>query len=357
MQFGDPVGALGEPKAHVRHVEPARVVLRTQRDDLVDDQAGQQPGLPVVTGIEIVPHQVDREPVDPGGHRGVRGEHGAGPDCGQRLREGQAVLGDQRVDPLQPEESGVPLVHVEHLGQRMPGCLGEGVDRPDTADAEQDLLLDPVVLVTAVQPVGGAAQEVVVGLVVRVQQQQRDPTDLGHPDAGGQQSATGHRHTDRELFTVGAQHPIDGQTLRVVGRIVLLLPAVRGQRLPEVAEPVQQADADDRHPEIGRGLEVIAGQDAEAARVVRQRLGDAELHGEVGDRRWQVTVRLSDCLLVLVPARILQVVVEIGCQAVHPGQERLVAGQLVQPGNRDRAQQFERVALEPGPEFAVDVGE
>ena len=58
----------------------------------------------------------------------------------------------------------------------------------------------------------------------------------------------------------------------------------------------------------------------------------------------------ADGDLMLVPARILQVVVEIGCQAVHPGQERLVAGQLLQPGHRDGAEQFERIALEPGPQ-------
>ena len=44
VQLGHPVRPLGEPQPHVRHVEPARVVLGTQRDDLVDDQAGQQPG-------------------------------------------------------------------------------------------------------------------------------------------------------------------------------------------------------------------------------------------------------------------------------------------------------------------------
>ena len=100
---------------------------------------------------------------------------------------------------------------------------------------------------------------------------------------------------------------------------------------------------------------MVAGQDAEAAGVVRQRLGDAELHREVGDGLPAATA--PDRHLVLVPARVLQVVVQIGGQAVHPGQERLVAGQFLQPGHRDRAEQLERVALEPGPELPVDVGE
>ncbi len=35
--------------------------------------------------------------------------------------------------------------------------------------------------------------------------------------------------------------------------------------------PVEQADADDRHAQVAGGLEVVAGQDAEAAGVLGQR--------------------------------------------------------------------------------------
>ena len=47
---------------------------------------------------------------------------------------------------------------------------------------------------------------------------------------------------------------------------------------------VEEADAHERHAEVAGRLEVVAGQHAEAAGVLRQRLGDAELGGEVGDR-------------------------------------------------------------------------
>ena len=53
--------------------------------------------------------------------------------------------------------------------------------------------------------------------------------------------------------------------------------------LREVAAAVEQPDADERHAELGRRLQVVAGQDAEAAAVDRQRLLDPELHREVGD--------------------------------------------------------------------------
>ena len=53
--------------------------------------------------------------------------------------------------------------------------------------------------------------------------------------------------------------------------------------LPEITLVVVQPDADQRHAEIGRRLDVIARQDAEAARVDRQRLVQAEFGGEVRD--------------------------------------------------------------------------
>ena len=68
-----------------------------------------------------------------------------------------------------------------------------------------------------------------------------------------------------------------------VHRVALLLPAVARQRLPEVAGAVEQADADDRHAEVAGRLEVVAGEDAQAAGVLRQRGGDAVLGREVGD--------------------------------------------------------------------------
>ncbi len=65
---------------------------------------------------------------------------------------------------------------------------------------------------------------------------------------------------------------------------MLELPAVAGERLAEVARAIEQSDADDRDAEVAGRLQVIAGEDAEPAGVLRQHLGDAELGREVGDR-------------------------------------------------------------------------
>ena len=67
--------------------------------------------------------------------------------------------------------------------------------------------------------------------------------------------------------------PRAGATAEPVGvedGVVLLLPAVAVEALAEVAGLVEQADADDRDADVGGRLEVVAGEDAEAAGVLRQ---------------------------------------------------------------------------------------
>ena len=86
---------------------------------------------------------------------------------------------------------------------------------------------------------------------------------------------------------------LERQAVRVQRGVVLELPAVGGQALREVAGAVEQADADQRDAEVGGGLEVVTGQDAQAAGVLRQHLGDAELGGEVGDARRRLGARAT----------------------------------------------------------------
>ncbi len=155
-------------------------------------------------------------------------------------------------------------------------CSCRGLQRPHPADAEQDLLADPVLGAAAVEAVGDGPQLVVVVVDVGVEQVQLDPADLRHPDLGDQGLAG---QVD------GDPGPVDGVEGHGVGvehRVALLLPAVGVELLAEVALPVQQADADERDPQAAGRLQVVAGQDAQAARVLGQGLGDAELGREVG---------------------------------------------------------------------------
>ncbi len=100
---------------------------------------------------------VAREAVDAGGHRGVRGEDRAGADGLQRLVEREALRLDELADALEAEEAGVALVGVEHLGLGGAGDAAERAQRAHAADAEQQLLLQPVLAAAAVQAVGDVA--------------------------------------------------------------------------------------------------------------------------------------------------------------------------------------------------------
>lgn len=129
----------------------------------------------------------------------------------------------------------------------------------------------------AVEPVGDVALGGRVGLDVGVEEQQRDPSDLGLPDVRGEGAAAGQGEVDPAGGAVVLPEQADREFVRIEQRVALLLPAVPVEGLPEVAVPVEQADADDRDAEVAGGLEVVAGQDAEPAGVLGQRGGDAVL--------------------------------------------------------------------------------
>ena len=196
------------------------------------------------------------------------------------------------------------------------------------------------------------AQIVVVLRDVGVQQQQGNSADLCHPDPCAQRARLRHRQFDHHRGARGIAEQPQRETLRIQRRVVLVLPAVRGQRLPEVAGAVVQADADQRQAQIGGGLEVVAGQDAQTAGVDRQHLGDAELHREVADAGGQRLI--VGLLQLLVPERLGQVVVEFGGQRVKPGQEFRILGQFVETLRGDRAQHSDRIAATARPLAGVD---
>jgi hypothetical protein len=184
--------------------------------------------------------------------------------------------------------------------------LAEGAHRADPADAEQQFLPEPVLAPAAVQPVGHLVQRGLVLLHVGVEHQQRHPAHLGQPHLGGQELALGQRHLHLDRLAVGGPQQREREAVGVVGRVALRLPAVGRQRLGEVPVPVEQAHPDDRHPEVAGRFQVVAREDAEAPRVLREHGGDAVLGREVGNRARQR--RRVARAARLVPARLVGVV-------------------------------------------------
>ena len=120
------------------------------------------------------------------------------------------------------------------------------------------------------------------------------------------------RESDLHGRAVGLAEDGERQSVRIEDRVALHLPAVRRDRLREVARAVEQPDAHQRDTEVACTLQVIAREDAVPARVLRKRRCDTELGREVRDRL------RSRALESLVPARFAQVGTEVVAQPVRP---------------------------------------
>ena len=169
-----------------------------------------------------------------------------------------------------PRKPAWPSLAWNTSGSGVPVSRAVRAQRTDAADAEQHLLPQPVVLAAAVEPVGDAALGRRVLLDVAVEQQQRAPGRPGparRARAGVRPSGSGTVMTGGGA--VGLAQQLQRQAVRVERRVVLQLPAVGGEALREVAGAVEQPDADERDAEVGGGLEVVAGEDAQAAGVLR----------------------------------------------------------------------------------------
>ncbi|CKR53039.1 Uncharacterised protein [Mycobacterium tuberculosis] len=355
MQQRDAVGPLRQPQAHVCHVEFGRIVLGAQRDDAVGRQPRQQP-RPAIAAlvIDVALHHLEREPVDPGGDGSMSGEHRAGPHHSQCGVEIQTRIGDQFTDAFDAEESGVALVHVEDLrrGELFDG--GVRTNRPHPADAGQDLLFDAMFLVATVEAVGDVAQVVLVLRDIRIQQEQRNPTHLRYPDPGAQHGVVSQGDLDQHWIPVGVGEQTQRQPLRVQRWVGLVLPAVRGKRLPEVAGAVVQPHRDQRHAQIGRGFQMVAGENPKTARVIRQHLGYPELQREVRDPGRQGLCGYPGVLLLLIPQRTAQVVVQVGRQLIEGAQKFCVQRKFVETRWVHRAQQRHRIMTALLPQCRVD---
>ena len=100
---------------------------------------------------------------------------------------------------------------------------------------------------------------------------------------------------------------------------------------------------------------MITRQDSQAPGVLRQRLGDAELGAEVGDRRWSATFYLRSPSLV--PPWLTEIDREILDRALNLVHEGVVGGKGPELVSRERGQHGGGVLANRGPAHRVDLGE
>jgi len=232
------------------------------------------------------------------------------------------------------------------------GPNAERGQQTDAADAQNHLLPQPHALVPAVQ----LRRQLAVGQrVVRnvgVEQQQGRPTDLRAPGTDTHTIAV-ERDVHHHPLPLSVDRRAQRQRLALHVAVAFSLPALRIEPLAEIAEAVEDPDADQRHAEIGGSLDVIAGQRPQSAGVNRQRLVQSELGGEVGDRsRAQHTAHG-----VSPGAAIAQVFLElVECQIDAALQRRLVGAAQELLGRQFR-QERDGVVVSLAPQVRVEIAE
>ena len=148
--------------------------------------------------------------------------------------------------------------------------VAQRAQHPYSTDAQHDFLAQAVLGVAAIQPIGDRRDLGAVGGQRRIEQIQLDATDLHEPRRNV------HRFTgefERDLLAGVGQCKAMG----VEAWEAFFLISVGVEPLAEVALGVEQPNGHERETEVGGGLQVVAGEDAEAAGILRQGFGEAEL--------------------------------------------------------------------------------
>ena len=305
-------------------------------EDALDRDAAvvqQRPGHP--------PDEVRIEAFVAGRDGGVDGEDAVRADRRPGLVELHPAR-DMLPRAFGQQERRVALVEVPDR-RRQP----ERPDRAHATDAKHELLVEAHLAAANVQDVRDRPVRVGVLREIGVEQQDRDPSDLGDPD-GDRQVAPGQldRHRQRQARLV--LDPSERQPGQVVVGVVVLLVAVGIDRLAEVALAIEEAHADRRQGHVAGRLHVVAGEHAEPARVDAEQFVEPVLGAEIGDRSGQL---VGIPALEPVARAVGHVAVELGQDVVVFGEELRVIEQARPLGRA--ADDRDRVPI-AGPGRAVD---
>ncbi len=293
---------------------------------------------------EVLVHERGAEAVVPRRHRRMGREDDLRRHSPERFPGIDALDHHALADDLERGEGAVSLVEVQHARRD-----AERGERAHAADAEQQFLPDADPVVAAIEPRGQLAIFGQVAFDVRIEQEQRIAADRQLPHARGDRPGPG-LDRDRHRHALAERRPHRERAVIDVD-VVLVLPPVAIEALPEIALVVVQADADERDAEIRRALDVIAREDAETAGVDGQRFVDAELRGEVRHRPRPEHARVTGAPGVLR----VQVLLQPAIGVVDPAVQRQLRGPLLELVDRDLLEQRDGVVVERTPEDGIDL--
>ena len=217
------------------------------------------PELLVMTA-EIFFDQRKREDVGSGGKWSVRRENRSAAYFGDRVFERRSLL-DQHARSFQKRESRMAFVDM-HRG----GLDAQRPQHVHTADAQHDFLAQALLGVGRVQTMGNRAIPGLIGIELGIEQINRNPADVRSPNEHVD-GRVEKRHTNLQRLVVLVAHQRDRIVRPVQHRFVVFLPAIVANSLRQVAPRINQPHRHDRNRQVAALLDVIAGQDPQAARI------------------------------------------------------------------------------------------
>src|ERR1700687_3468275 len=161
-----------------------------------------------------------------------------------------------------------------------PWCDAERFQSAQPAHAQKKFLMHAHAAVAPVQTRGHLAVLGSIAFHVGVEEKKIATTHFHAPYFRVDSAVAGiDLHQDRSaIFPNGRFH----RKLAYVGlEVLFVLPAVAIETLAEISLAIKQAHANQRDPEIGSALDVIAGQNSKSTGIHRKRLVHAKLRGEI----------------------------------------------------------------------------
>ena len=278
VEVADRVGAVGQAQREGRHVELGLVAVdaEPELEDALDRDAAvveQRPG--------DAPDEVGIEALVAGRDRRVDREHAVAPDRRPRRRRASSPAATCSRARSASRNAEWPSLRCQTAGARPSARIARTPPMPRTSSWWRRISRPRTYRMLVI----GRSASAFSGRSVSSSRTGTRPT-------WATQTATDRSRPGSSTVTVSGRPDASwtrpsGSRRQVVVGVVVLLVAVGIDRLAEVALAIEQPDADRRQGHVAGRLHVVAGEDAEAARVDAERFVEAVLGAEVGDRAAQ----------------------------------------------------------------------
>src|ERR1700674_2577802 len=344
VQRGYRIGAARELQTEHGHAETFVTVgiLASQRHEIF---LGKPEGL--AQRSEVLFDQIGIEAIMAGGHRSVgREDHFTG-NSRHRHVETDALLFHALANRFEDCKSAVSFVQVKNSGSD-----AERFQSAQAANAEKQFLMHADAAVASVQTRGHLAVLGSIAFHVGVEEKQITATHFHAPYfcVNGAMAGIDLHHNRPAICPDGSFH----SKLADIGlEILFVLPAIAIEALAEISLTIKQAHANQRDPEIGGALDVIAGQNSKSPGIHRKRFVHAKFGGEISHGTGSQHTRVART-----PGSLrFFVLTQAAIGVVDPAVQDKFRSARFEFGERILVQQRDRTVIELTPTQRIEIAE